>query len=95
MAASRRGLLAAFHVALALYTQGAGAALPAPVADELSKVRIPEEAVSVWVQQVGQPEPEVAHYPDRPMNPASYADDSSGGSASAGSSQRPSYSPAT
>ncbi|MCB1887672.1 MAG: D-alanyl-D-alanine carboxypeptidase/D-alanyl-D-alanine-endopeptidase [Rhodocyclaceae bacterium] len=71
MAASRRGLLAAFHVALALYTQGAGAALPAPVADELSKVRIPEEAVSVWVQQVGQPEPEVAHYPDRPMNPAS------------------------
>jgi len=47
------------------------AALPGPVADELSKVRIPEESVSVWVQQVGQPEPEVAHFPDRAMNPAS------------------------
>ncbi len=47
------------------------AALPLPVADELSKVRIAEESVAIWVQKIGADEPEVAHNADRPMNPAS------------------------
>ena len=51
--------------------QEAGAALPAPVADELAKVNIPEESVAVWVRRIGGNAPEVAHNVDRAMNPAS------------------------
>ena len=49
----------------------AGAALPAPVADELSKVNIPEESVAVWVSRIGSSTPEIAHNVERAMNPAS------------------------
>lgn len=70
-ASSGLRLIASTCAALLFLAGPAVAALPAPVADELSKVRIPEESVSVWVQRVGQPEPELAHYPDRAMNPAS------------------------
>ncbi|MCB1907337.1 MAG: D-alanyl-D-alanine carboxypeptidase/D-alanyl-D-alanine-endopeptidase [Rhodocyclaceae bacterium] len=47
------------------------AALPAPVADELSKVGIAEESVAVWVRRIGGSEAEVAHNDDIAMNPAS------------------------
>jgi D-alanyl-D-alanine carboxypeptidase/D-alanyl-D-alanine-endopeptidase (penicillin-binding protein 4) len=45
--------------------------LPAPVAQVARALKVPESAVSVWVQRIGEPEPRVAFNADTPRNPAS------------------------
>lgn len=45
--------------------------LPAPVAQVARALKVPESAVSVWVQRIGDPEPRVAFNADTPRNPAS------------------------
>ena len=46
-------------------------ALPAPVAQVARAMKVPESAVSVWVQRIGEAEPRVAFNADMPRNPAS------------------------
>jgi len=50
---------------------GAATPLPAPVAQVARALKVPESAVSVWVQRIGEPEPRVAFNADTPRNPAS------------------------
>ncbi len=45
--------------------------LPAPVAQVARAMKVPESAVSVWVQRIGESEPRVAFNADTPRNPAS------------------------
>ena len=45
--------------------------LPAPVAQVARALKVPESAVSVWVQRIGESEPRVAFNADTPRNPAS------------------------
>jgi D-alanyl-D-alanine carboxypeptidase/D-alanyl-D-alanine-endopeptidase (penicillin-binding protein 4) len=45
--------------------------LPAPVAQVARAFKVPESAVSVWVQRIGEAEPRVAFNADLPRNPAS------------------------
>jgi serine-type D-Ala-D-Ala carboxypeptidase/endopeptidase (penicillin-binding protein 4) len=47
------------------------AALPLPVEDALNKVSVPEDAVSVYVRQLGGNEITIDHFADRALNPAS------------------------
>jgi serine-type D-Ala-D-Ala carboxypeptidase/endopeptidase (penicillin-binding protein 4) len=45
--------------------------LPAPVAQAAKSLRLPESAISLWVQRLDAPEPLVAVNPDAMRNPAS------------------------
>lgn len=45
--------------------------LPAPVAQVARALKVPESAVSVWVQRIGDTGPRVAFNADTPRNPAS------------------------
>lgn len=45
--------------------------LPPPVAQVARALKVPESAVSVWVQRIGEPEPRVAFNADTQRNPAS------------------------
>jgi serine-type D-Ala-D-Ala carboxypeptidase/endopeptidase (penicillin-binding protein 4) len=47
------------------------ATLPAPVAQAAKSLRVPESAISLWVQRLDAPEPLVAVNPDALRNPAS------------------------
>ncbi len=47
------------------------APLPAPVAQVARALKVPESAVSVWVQRIGEAAPRVAFNADTPRNPAS------------------------
>ena len=49
----------------------ASAPLPAPVAQVARAMRVPESAVSVWVQRIDGAAPQVAFNADMPRNPAS------------------------
>ncbi len=59
-------------LALAAWVAGSAASgLPQPVRAALESARIPQEAVSVWVQAVDAPAPSLEFNAARPMNPAS------------------------
>jgi D-alanyl-D-alanine carboxypeptidase/D-alanyl-D-alanine-endopeptidase (penicillin-binding protein 4) len=60
-------------IILVLCARPAAAAtpLPAPVAQVARAMKVPESAVSVWVQRIGESEPRVAFNADTPRNPAS------------------------
>lgn len=49
----------------------AQADLPAPVARVASALGVDHDHISLWVQELGRPEPVVAHLPDTPRTPAS------------------------
>jgi len=61
----------AFSVLLALLPGVAGAELPAAVAQALKQAAIPESQVGIWVQDVGDPVPLLAHGEKTAFNPAS------------------------
>lgn len=45
--------------------------LPAPIAQAVRNLKLPESSVSIWVQRVGETTPRVAFNVDAPRNPAS------------------------
>jgi serine-type D-Ala-D-Ala carboxypeptidase/endopeptidase (penicillin-binding protein 4) len=45
--------------------------LPAPIAHAARSLGLPEQSISLWVQQLSEPAPKVAVLPDVPRNPAS------------------------
>jgi D-alanyl-D-alanine carboxypeptidase/D-alanyl-D-alanine-endopeptidase (penicillin-binding protein 4) len=49
----------------------AAQSMPAPVAQALARVGVPQSAVALYVQEVNSPQPSVAHNAARAMNPAS------------------------
>ena len=56
-----------------LWALPAQAELPAPVSEALSRAGIPQENVTVFVQQVDSSQPLVSHYADQAYSPASCA----------------------
>ena len=54
-----------------LWATSAHAALPPPVAQALAAAGIPENAVGLYVQEVGAAHPVITHAPERALNPAS------------------------
>ena len=68
--ASRLVCFASF-IALTLASPAAQAALPAPVAQALAAVGIPDGATAVYVHEIGADRPLIAHNAERALNPAS------------------------
>jgi D-alanyl-D-alanine carboxypeptidase/D-alanyl-D-alanine-endopeptidase (penicillin-binding protein 4) len=68
--ASRRAA-AALGFLIAAVAPWAQAVLPREVAASLAAANIPASQVSVWVQDLGLPQPELRHNAEEPRNPAS------------------------
>jgi D-alanyl-D-alanine carboxypeptidase/D-alanyl-D-alanine-endopeptidase (penicillin-binding protein 4) len=56
---------------LLLWANLALAELPEPLVKALQAERLPADSVSVFVQQIGEPQPAINHRSDLPLNPAS------------------------
>lgn len=58
-------------LAAPLWAEGPAEGLPAPVALAARSLGVAENAISLWIQDVDSPAPELVHLADRPRNPAS------------------------
>ena len=69
---SKRLLLLGVAALLAISAGAASPAeLPAPLTSALARYKIPRQNISLWVQDVDQDQPLLAHNPDLPRSPAS------------------------
>lgn len=64
-------LLPCLVLGLALLAAPVRAELPAPVARVANALGVDQNDVSIWVHELGRPQPLAAHLPDKPRTPAS------------------------